>query len=64
MHSDDSVRNVKRRPSVKRLRSTGHNTYIGPSGAIRIVDVSTNEILLDKPGRDGRRVFGGRDDER
>lgn len=54
---DDNVRGVKGHPSVKRLRSTGHHTYLGQNGAIRIEEVRTKEVLFDKPGRDGRRVF-------
>lgn len=54
---DDSMRNVKGRPDVKRFRSIDHNTFIAENGAICIEAVSTGKTLLDKTGSDAKRVF-------
>ena len=53
---DDNIRDVPGQPDVKRLRANDHNIYIGKNGAIRIVQISTNETALDKPGQDGHRI--------
>jgi hypothetical protein len=50
---EDSFRRVPDRPSLRRCRSRGHNTYFGKNGSIRIEGLD-GEILLDKPGDDGR----------
>lgn len=54
---DDSLRNVPNRPDVKRLRTRDHNIYIATNGAVRIEEVSTKVLFLDKPGKDGRFAF-------
>jgi hypothetical protein len=53
---EDSGRNVPDRPSVRRYRSVGHNTFIGQNGAIRI-ETLAGAIILDKAGADDRRAF-------
>jgi hypothetical protein len=52
----DSAREVAGRPDLIRYRSRGHNTWIGPNGAIRIADIATSSVVLDKPGADGCRI--------
>lgn len=52
-----STRLVEGHRDLKRLRSTGHNTYIADGGAIRIEDATTKKVFLDKPGQGGRRVL-------
>jgi hypothetical protein len=54
---DDNIRDVPRRPDVKRLRTADHNVYIATHGAIRIEQISTKTVVLDKAGKDGRKVF-------
>ena len=56
---DDNIRDVPGQPDIKRLRSKDHNIYVGKNGAIRIVQISTNEIALDKPGQDRQRIPSG-----
>ncbi len=54
---DDSMRDAKGRPDVKRFRSIDHNTFIAKNGAIVVEAVSTGKVVLDKPGSDAKRVF-------
>jgi hypothetical protein len=53
---DDSERVVTGRPFVRRYRSRRHNTFIATNGALEIRTVD-DEILLTKPGADGRFVW-------
>ncbi len=54
---DDNIRDVPGRPDLKRLRAQDHNIYIGTNGAIHIQQVTTKNVILDRPGKDGRKVF-------
>lgn len=54
---DDNIREVPGRPDVKRLRTKNHNIYIASNGAIRIEEITSKEIVLDKRGEDGSPVF-------
>lgn len=54
---DDNIREVPGRPGVKRLRTKNHNIYIANNGAIRIEQVTSKQIVLDKRGEDGSPVF-------
>ena len=52
---EDNRRSVVDRPSLRRYRNAKHNTFFGLNGSIRIEDLNGN-VLLDKPGRDGRKT--------
>lgn len=52
---EDNRRTVADRPSLRRYRSEKHNSFIGLNGSIRVQDLD-NKVLLDKPGRDGRKT--------
>ena len=41
---------------ISRYRNRNHNTFIGTNGAIKIVTVNGNNVVLDKAGRDGERI--------
>lgn len=43
-------------PEVNRYRSKQHNTYIGTNGSIKIVEMKGNKIIIDKAGKDQRKV--------
>jgi hypothetical protein len=53
----DSRRSVADHPEISRYRSRGHNTFIAKNGAIEIVSI-LGEVVLRKPGADGRHVWG------
>lgn len=53
----DNVRTVPGHPSVKRLRSRGHNTFIGANGSIEIQAAVGAAVLFRKPGADGKGVW-------
>jgi hypothetical protein len=50
---EDSQVKCLDRPSLKKYRSKSHYSYFGLNGSIR-VETKEGEILLDKPGQDGR----------
>lgn len=52
---EDSKNNTDN-DKVVRYRNKAHNTYIGHNGAIQIKDIRKKQILLDKPGADGKRI--------
>jgi hypothetical protein len=56
----DQIRHSEFKSTI-RYRSAGHNTYIGENGSLGIETID-GRILLDKPGKDGRKVsdFGSR----
>ena len=54
---EDNRRQVPGHPSLCRYRSAKHNTFIGVNGSIRIETCDPErEILLEKPGCDGRKT--------
>lgn len=54
---EDNRRQVAGHPSLCRYRSAKHNAFIGLNGSIRIETCDPKpEILLDKPGCDGRKT--------
>lgn len=53
----DNQRSVAGHPLVQRYRSRAHNTLIGANGALAIQSVANDELLLNKPGADGRNVW-------
>ena len=52
---EDSKRSTSN-PKVSRYRSRGHNTFIGGNGAIRIQEIRHQKILIDKVGKNNRKV--------
>lgn len=51
---DDSAADVEGHPDVTSYRSRGHETFIARNGAIEIRDVRSGEVVIEKPGSDGR----------
>jgi len=49
-------RRATKNPRVTRYRSKQHNTYIGQNGAIKIMDIRSGAPVIDKAGRDQRKV--------
>jgi hypothetical protein len=52
---EDSRVKCPEHPSLRKYRSKGHYNFIGANGSIRI-ETLEGEVLLDKPGRDGRKT--------
>ena len=53
---EDARRAVEGRPELRRYRSRRHNIYVSDDGALRIEEVRGRTCLLDKPGRNGRKI--------
>ena len=51
-HEESRVK-CPERPSLRKYRSKGHYDFIGRNGSIRVETLDA-EVLLDKPGQDGR----------
>lgn len=47
---------IQGRPDLDGYRQRGHETVIGANGAILIRTRRDGRVILDKPGRDGRKV--------
>lgn len=52
---EDSRVKCPERPSLKKYRNKGHYDYFGSNGSIRIETLG-GDVLLDKPGQDGRKT--------
>jgi len=50
----DNARSSPDRPGVIVYRSRGHRTLIAANGAFTIIDVQTDEVLIEKLGLDGQ----------
>jgi hypothetical protein len=53
----DSASDVEGYPDLISYRSRRHETTIAKNGAFEIRDVQTGEVVLHKPGRDGKGVW-------
>jgi len=51
----DSKRTTEN-PEVNRYRNRQHNTYIGNNGSIMIMEIKDNKVIINKSGRDKRKV--------
>jgi hypothetical protein len=56
IHPEPTKRPVPGRSDVVRYRNRQHSTIIGDHGAIRILDHRNGDIVLNKPGADGRTI--------
>jgi hypothetical protein len=50
----DNARSSPELPGVVIYRSRGHHTLIAANGAFTIIDVQTDEVLMEKLGLDGK----------
>jgi hypothetical protein len=53
----DNIRTVPESSGVKRLRTRGHDMFVGSNGAIEIEVRSTKQAIFAKVGGDGRGVW-------
>lgn len=54
---EDSASDVEGCPGVTSYRSRKHETLVRDNGAIEIRDAHTLDVVLSKPGRDGKGVW-------
>jgi hypothetical protein len=54
---DDNAGDVDGHPEVTSYRSRRHETLIRENGAFEIRDARTQEVLVAKPGSDGKGVW-------
>jgi len=54
---DDSAADVDGHPGVTSYRHRGHETFIAENGAFEIRSVKGDEVLIEKPGADGKGVW-------
>jgi hypothetical protein len=54
---DDSAADVDGYPDVTAYRSRGHETFISKNGAFEIRDFRNGEIVIEKPGSDGKGIW-------
>jgi hypothetical protein len=52
----DRKRSVPGRPRATRLRTAGHNVFVGENGSLQIVALD-GTVEFEKPGHDGRGVW-------
>jgi hypothetical protein len=52
----DNARASADLPGVTSYRSVAHRTLIASNGALTIIELSTNAVLIEKAGGDGKRV--------
>ncbi len=53
---EDHKRNVEGRSDLIRYRSARHNTFISVDGGIKIIDLESDQCVLNKPGLNGRTI--------
>jgi hypothetical protein len=54
---DDSAADVDGHLDVTAYRSRGHETFIAKNGAFEIRDARSGEVVIEKPGSDGKGVW-------
>jgi hypothetical protein len=54
---DDNASDVEGHPEVTSYRSRKHETLIRANGAFEIRDAKTKEVIVAKPGSDGKGVW-------
>jgi hypothetical protein len=53
---EDMARSVEKAPGVIAFRSVAHRTFIAKNGAILILDIFKDRIILSKKGKDGKEI--------